>query len=35
MLQYGLIGYPLKNSFSENYFNSKFRKLGIDAQYAN
>lgn len=35
MRLYGLIGYPLKNSFSENYFNQKFNTLGLDAQYRN
>lgn len=32
---YGLIGYPLGHSFSENYFNQKFKSEGIDAKYTN
>ena len=32
---YGLIGYPLGHSFSEGYFNNKFRSEGIDARYVN
>jgi shikimate dehydrogenase len=36
MKKFGLIGYPLKNSFSENYFNSKFLSLGLmDHEYQN
>lgn len=35
MKKYGLIGYPLKNSFSANYFNHKFEQLGIAASYTN
>lgn len=36
MKQYGLIGYPLKNTFSEQYFNSKFLSLGLmDYSYHN
>ncbi len=35
MKKYGLIGYPLKNSFSANYFNHKFTQLGIEASYTN
>jgi shikimate dehydrogenase len=36
MKKFGLIGYPLKNSFSENYFNSKFLSLGlVDYAYQN
>ena len=35
MDRYGLIGYPLKHSFSKDYFNDKFRAEGIDAEYAN
>ncbi len=35
MQKYGLIGYPLKHSFSIGYFNEKFRSEGIDAQYVN
>ncbi|MEE0975452.1 MAG: shikimate dehydrogenase [Muribaculaceae bacterium] len=32
---YGLIGYPLTHSFSQNYFNQKFRNENIDAEYVN
>lgn len=32
---YGLIGYPLVHSFSQDYFNQKFTDEGIDAQYIN
>lgn len=32
---YGLIGYPLGHSFSENYFNQKFDSERIDARYVN
>jgi len=35
MDQYGLIGFPLKHSFSKDYFNSKFASEGIDAEYIN
>ncbi|MEG1838038.1 MAG: shikimate dehydrogenase [Bacteroidaceae bacterium] len=35
MQKYGLIGYPLKHSFSINYFNEKFQSEGIDAVYQN
>lgn len=36
MKAFGLIGWPLKNSFSENYFNSKFLSLGLfDHSYQN
>ncbi len=35
MQKYGLIGYPLKHSFSVGYFNEKFRSEGIDAEYIN
>lgn len=35
MQKYGLIGYPLKHSFSIGYFNEKFRSEGIDAEYFN
>lgn len=35
MDKYGLIGYPLKHSFSVNYFNEKFHSEGIDAEYVN
>lgn len=32
---YGLIGYPLKHSFSRKFFTEKFEKEGIDAEYLN
>lgn len=32
---YGLIGYPLVHSFSQNFFNKKFEAEGIDARYIN
>lgn len=35
MKKYGLIGYPLKHSFSIGYFNEKFSSEGIDAEYVN
>ncbi|MBP6065592.1 shikimate dehydrogenase [Bacteroides sp.] len=35
MQMYGLIGYPLKHSFSIGYFNEKFRSEHIDAEYVN
>jgi len=35
MKKYGLIGYPLKHSFSIGYFNEKFKSEGIDAEYIN
>ncbi|MDT8400902.1 MAG: shikimate dehydrogenase [Bacteroidales bacterium] len=35
MKRYGLIGYPLQHSFSENYFMNKFRKEKVDAVYNN
>ena len=35
MQKYGLIGYPLKHSFSIGYFNEKFHSEGIDAEYVN
>jgi shikimate dehydrogenase len=36
MNRYGLIGYPLSHSFSENYFATKFRNEGItDSVYQN
>jgi len=31
---YGLIGYPILQSFSPGYFNEKFRREGIDAEYS-
>lgn len=33
--KYGLIGYPLKHSFSKDYFNEKFQAENIDAEYVN
>jgi shikimate dehydrogenase len=33
--KYGLIGYPLKNSFSQNYFTHKFAQSHISASYQN
>ena len=35
MDRYGLIGFPLKHSFSKDYFNSKFSSERIDAEYIN
>ncbi len=35
MDKYGLIGYPLGHSMSKDYFNTKFKSEGIDAQYIN
>lgn len=35
MQKYGLIGYPLKHSFSIGYFNEKFKGENIDAEYVN
>lgn len=35
MDKYGLIGYPLGHSFSQNFFNEKFANEGIDATYQN
>ncbi|GHV09858.1 shikimate 5-dehydrogenase [Bacteroidia bacterium] len=35
MDQYGLIGYPLKHSFSQSYFNNKFAAEKINAEYVN
>ncbi len=32
---YGLIGYPLGHSFSRDFFEEKFRREGIDAEYRN
>ncbi len=32
---YGLIGYPLGHSFSQDYFNRKFEAENIDARYVN
>ena len=33
MDRYGLIGFPLKHSFSAKFFAEKFRREGIDAEY--
>ena len=35
MKTYGLVGYPLKNSFSADYFNRKFQASGTEAIYKN
>jgi shikimate dehydrogenase len=35
MDQYGLLGYPLKHSFSRSYFNDKFDAEQIKAEYLN
>lgn len=35
MKTFGLIGYPLKHSFSYRFFGDKFTNEGIDAQYSN
>lgn len=35
MKSYGLIGFPLKQSFSQKYFTEKFSSLNIDAEYLN
>lgn len=35
MITFGLIGYPLKHSFSSKFFNEKFEKEAIDAEYLN
>ena len=35
MDKYGLIGYPLKHSFSITYFNEKFKSENINAEYVN
>ena len=35
MDKYGLIGYPLRHSFSIGYFNEKFKSENIDAEYVN
>jgi len=35
MDQYGLIGNPLKHSFSQGFFNDKFKAENIDAEYVN
>jgi shikimate dehydrogenase len=33
MKRYGLIGYPLSHSWSPNYFNQKFAREGVHAEY--
>ena len=35
MTLYGIIGNPLDHSFSRDFFNAKFQREGIDAQYLN
>ena len=35
MNTYGLIGFPLKHSFSAKFFTEKFAREGIDAEYLN
>lgn len=35
MEQYGLLGYPLKHSFSKNFFANKFQREHIEAEYIN
>ncbi len=35
MRKFGLLGYPLKHSFSQRFFTEKFAKESIDAQYLN
>ncbi len=35
MKTFGLIGYPLKHSFSSKFFNEKFERENIDAEYLN
>jgi shikimate dehydrogenase len=35
MKTYGLIGYPLAQSFSQKYFSAKFERENINAQYLN
>lgn len=34
MRHYGIIGFPLEHSFSAKFFNEKFAKEGIDAEYS-
>lgn len=34
MTHFGIIGYPLHHSFSANYFNEKFQREGIEAEYS-
>jgi shikimate 5-dehydrogenase len=35
MNTYGLIGFPLKHSFSAKFFTEKFKRENIDAKYLN
>lgn len=35
ILRFGLLGYPLGHSFSASYFNSKFQRECLDAEYTN
>ena len=35
MRTYGLIGFPLKHSFSAKFFTEKFAREGIQAEYLN
>ena len=35
METYGLIGYPLKHSFSSRFFTEKFSQEEVDAEYLN
>lgn len=35
MDKYGLVGYPLRHSFSRDFFNEKFKNENIDAEYLN
>jgi len=35
MKQYGLIGFPLRHSFSKSFLNEKFQNEGIEAEYIN
>lgn len=34
MRHFGIIGYPLSHSFSPSWFNEKFRKEGVNAEYS-
>ena len=35
MHTYGLIGFPLKHSFSSKFFTEKFAREGVEAEYLN
>lgn len=35
MRLFGLIGHPLKHSFSKDFFNEKFQYEGLDCRYQN